>query len=932
MLCFVNATSFAQNKIKHYTTTNGLPHDITYGIFQDSHGFIWIGTDDGLAKFDGNSFDIINANNGLSSNYVIDINELSNKNIVIATWRGGLNIINPKTNTIIQDLDGPSKLSNIEVFQDTVYNTHDNINNYLWLNKNHSIKHSAFKYQQAQHSLIRVNKSNGKSTALQYTSVNDSLFAFTEVNARSIINGIYQIKGKNYNLVFEFLKDYPITAFAKLNNKNYIAASHDIVFIFNKTSLLYKKKLQISDVKISKIISLNDHEFVFLTKDLQGAKYAYKYNIENNELLNLIDFYAIKSTTSDILLDREKNLWITTFGDGVFFIENNENSIETIAIDKNIIDFEFFNKKVYAISNNDLFELKNLTSKQKYSLSGTSKQIKAIDDTLFINIINNKQNFDLNIHNKNIKEQFAYRIFHIESIGTILVGNDIQFLKTKKTCHFNKLEYNIFDAIFYYKKLYFFTNRGLYVYNQDKNNLEKETTINNAIKDCIINASIVKNDTLILGTDKGLWKIHGNSVINYTEKEGLISSRINCLTIDHKNKLWIGTQNGLSVHDGKGFINLNQESGLSSSYVSAIKENEKKEVWISGNRGISILDNSKPIKTQKPPTLLVKNEGLQFSYTAISYNRNEIKTQYKVNDNNWKSLSNKKGTLDFKSYKPATYQVVFRSKKNDSDWAYSKRFSISVKSPWYKKWWLIFIFTSVISSMLILLVLNQLKRIKKRNKTLKIALETQNNLQSELSNVRENIAKDFHDDLGNKLARISMFSDMLSEENLNISQQNNELLEQIHEDSNDIYKGTKDFIFSLKSDSDNLEEVITYLSDFGEDYLKQFNIIFTVEKQIENTIILPYYWSKQIIYIFKEALTNAVKHSECSDIKLRFSFKDDVLEISCIDNGIGFNEEQLNHKNGLYNIKERSKRIGCSLTIISNPNKNTEIRFVGKLH
>ena len=98
----------------------------------------------------------------------------------------------------------------------------------------------------------------------------------------------------------------------------------------------------------------------------------------------------------------------------------------------------------------------------------------------------------------------------------------------------------------------------------------------------------------------------------------------------------------------------------------------------------------------------------------------------------------------------------------------------------------------------------------------------------------------------------------------------------------------RDFIFSLQEKSNYIEEIIIYLSDFAEDYLYQFGIDFEVKSSIDKNIKLPYYWSKQIIFIFKETITNAVKHSKATNAYIYINFKDNELEILFSDDGIGF--------------------------------------------
>ncbi|WP_394758353.1 two-component regulator propeller domain-containing protein, partial [Flavobacterium sp.] len=84
-------TSFGQvYDFQMVNQEDGLPSSTINVIFQDSRDYIWIGTDGaGLVKYDGLNYEIFNKNNGLNSEFITDIIEDSNNNLVIATKYGG---------------------------------------------------------------------------------------------------------------------------------------------------------------------------------------------------------------------------------------------------------------------------------------------------------------------------------------------------------------------------------------------------------------------------------------------------------------------------------------------------------------------------------------------------------------------------------------------------------------------------------------------------------------------------------------------------------------------------------------------------------------------------------------------------------------------------------------------------------------------------
>ena len=83
--------------------------------------------------------------------------------------------------------------------------------------------------------------------------------------------------------------------------------------------------------------------------------------------------------------------------------------------------------------------------------------------------------------------------------------------------------------------------------------------------------------------------------------------------------------------------------------------------------------------------------------------------------------------------------------------------------------------------------------------------------------VRQKTSEDFHDEMGNKLTRISVLSDILETQMLGEQQEQKKLIAQIKENVAALYAGTKDILWSLQPESDNLYEILNRIKDFGID-------------------------------------------------------------------------------------------------------------------
>lgn len=199
----------------------------------------------------------------------------------------------------------------------------------------------------------------------------------------------------------------------------------------------------------------------------------------------------------------------------------------------------------------------------------------------------------------------------------------------------------------------------------------------------------------------------------------------------------------------------------------------------------------------------------------------------------------------------------------------------------------------------------------------------------EMEQLRQSIARDFHDTIGNQLASITHSSGSLIKSNFS-SEDQLKKLQLIHDLSRRIYDETKDFIWSIRFQSNNILELYIYIKDFGEKYFEQSTIDFIssgIDNEFEEVKISPNI-TTDLILICKEAFTNALIHSKATQIVFSIELKGDKVKIVVSDNGIGFEENQLHRMNGILNMRERSNRIDATILIQSKSSRGTIISII----
>lgn len=925
---FLGMKLSAQNNVyKHYTTEQGLPHDTTYQIIQDSQGYIWIGTDDGLVKFNGETFTTFGSEKGLNSNFVIDVVEdVKNKQFLIATWGRGMHVLKNdsvfKKELLAKDY---SKINKLYKLNDTLVYSVSVSNRQVLYNLNTHKTYSRFLgYENQQLVLKDTNNFKKQIRDVNCEFIKDKLYVFdSELNiaTENQVKGLYTFDGKNYKKVSFNGTDNLCLHSITEKNDYFVLASYTTLFFYDGTKFLEKRKLKLPK---GKIIQMQLHQgklyFVFINKD-NGLRELYTYDIRNNFITNISDKLTIKSSISDFLFDKKGNLWFTTYGSGVYQILNTNNSFYDASyfFNPDLRDIAFLGDNIITIAPNIIYAIENDTVV-------ISKRIPFHTETFQIQ---NEKEISVIIPNK-LDESYKERLglynvvnkshnqFYFKFSNKTVAITGFSFVIKENNKIINKGEFHtlkesfIHNAIQHKNYIYaVFGRLGIFRLNVITGELINWT------KSLGIDANMFidieeKGNSLWVAANNGVYKVSNNDVIQYTVRNGLLSNHINDLFVDVHNILWVATQKGLNVLKDGNFYSIDKNLGQKSLSVKKITEFNN-YLYAAGNKGLFMFDNLHPFKKQSYTYLKVSQQYTGFNVETINFvNPSTVKIQYKLNEDKWKETSDSK--LDFKNLNEDNYNLVFRYKDGLSDWSYTQPYKFKITKTWYKQLWFYVLCILSSSSIIVLLVYNQLVKARKKNKIFQKTIHEREKLQEDLRNVRHQIAQDFHDDLGNKLASISMLSNLSlkkteKESNLYPS------LHQINKDANFLYLGMRDFVWSLDYKNNRLREVQMYLNDFGEKLFEYSSINFKSTNNVAKLdVTLPHYWNKQLVLVFKEAMTNTLKHSKATEVLFSVHLNQNMLEIKLEDNGVGVDLESVIRKNGLRNMQERIKLINGELS------------------
>ena len=199
-------------------------------------------------------------------------------------------------------------------------------------------------------------------------------------------------------------------------------------------------------------------------------------------------------------------------------------------------------------------------------------------------------------------------------------------------------------------------------------------------------------------------------------------------------------------------------------------------------------------------------------------------------------------------------------------------------------------------------------------------IETQNKLQEQ----RLRISRDLHDNIGAQLTFIISSIDNLKYGFTDIGEKlGNRLTAISNFTSRTIYE-LRDTIWAMNKESITFEDLRVRIANFMEHAKSasektKFSFIIDVDQ----AHLLSSVEGMNIYRIIQEAVNNALKYANATEIEVNISKTQNRFQIEIADNGTGFNQGTADHGNGLNNMKKRSYEIGADFQIKSSEKGTT---------
>jgi len=193
---------------------------------------------------------------------------------------------------------------------------------------------------------------------------------------------------------------------------------------------------------------------------------------------------------------------------------------------------------------------------------------------------------------------------------------------------------------------------------------------------------------------------------------------------------------------------------------------------------------------------------------------------------------------------------------------------------------------------------------------------------AEIEAVRNDIARDLHDDIGSTLSTINIISKLAIHEN---PTGNTIQLGRIADQSSKTMESMSDIVWSINPSNDSFGKVLVKMKVFAAEILEPLNMQYRfLEEGVDAGITFNAKQRKNLFLIFKESVNNAAKYSRATELVVSFHQHTKTITMKIVDNGIGFDIGQADG-NGLRNMEARAIDLHAKFLLKSEKGAGTSI-------
>jgi ligand-binding sensor domain-containing protein/signal transduction histidine kinase len=481
-----------------------------------------------------------------------------------------------------------------------------------------------------------------------------------------------------------------------------------------------------------------------------------------------------------------------------------------------------------------------------------------------------------------------------------------------------------------------------------------------------------KEGVLWVGTfGGGLGRFEKGRWTRYTTSQGLVNNSIGYLIEDDHGYFWMGSYIGLMRVEKKDLNDFAQglaasvqcraygkSDGLpdeyectSGSQPAACRTRDGK-LWFPTIKGLVSLNPARLTRNTNPPPVLIESvlvegekqntnaflvgrlksvtlppgkERLDIHYTSLNLGAaDKARFKYRLgHESGWTEVGNTR-VAHYSKLPPGEYAFEVTAANEDGFWnPQVATLALIIEPPFWRTWW--FIALSV--AVLLGIVVASVHYVSTQKLQRELAVLRQ---QEALEKERARIARDLHDQLGANLTQVALLGE-LAESDKDAPEEVEAHARQISKTARETTRSLDEIVWAANPANDTLDSLVTYICKYAQEYLEIAGLRYRLEvpAQLPGTAIAPDV-RHNVFLAAKEAITNVVRHAQASTAWLRLKLEPRSFTLEIQDDGrgpSGLEEARAQSRNGLRNMRKRMEDIGGEFSIGPVAENGTLVRL-----
>ena len=490
-----------------------------------------------------------------------------------------------------------------------------------------------------------------------------------------------------------------------------------------------------------------------------------------------------------------------------------------------------------------------------------------------------------------------------------------------------------------------------------------------------ISALLADNaDVLWVGTrGNGLARFADGKWTRYTTREGLVANSISFLIEDDAGELWIGSNAGLmrvpkkSLNDfANGVTNtiacrvyaeadgLPTKECTQGSQPAACRTRDG-VLWFPTIRGLVSVNPAQLSRNTNPPPVMIEavlvddelqntnrfrsnwpeqltipagRERLEIRYTSLNLGAPD-RARFKYQMEGYEKAETDAGVTrveHFSNLPPGTYHFRVKASNEDGVWNNAGAvLAIVVEPPFWRTWW----FLTLSTAGLLGLIVATVHFISTQKLQRQLAAMRQHEA---LEKERARIARDLHDQLGANLTQVSLLGEMV-ETDKDLPEEVEAHAKQISQTARTTAAALDEIVWAANPSNDTLDGLVTYACKYAQEYLALAGLSYRLDvpEQLPSTPVAPDV-RHNVFLAFKEAVNNVVKHAGAKSVRVRLALDSNQFTIEIEDDGRGVSEaDQAKGRNGLRNMRKRMEDLGGEFSVAPAAERGTRVRLTAPI-